>query len=170
MLNIRRINNADTNLIASLSRQTFYDTFHSQNTEEDMQLFLEENFNSHTVRLEINDPENTFLIAENGGVPVGYAKLSEKTGMPKMVGKKAMEICRIYALKDHIGQGVGSSLMHKCIEIAKEKEKQVIWLGVWEHNERAIKFYESKGFTKFGEHEFILGNDAQNDWLMIKEI
>lgn len=41
-----------------------------------------------------------------------------------------------------------------------------LWLGVWERNERAIKFYEKKGFNSFADHIFTLGNDAQRDVLM----
>ena len=118
----------------------------------------------------MNDPENIFIIAEEEDVLVGYAKLSVKSGMLKAVGEKAIEICRIYSVKDKIGRGVGKALVQQCIEIAKEREKKVIWLGVWERNQRAIKFYESHGFEKFDEHIFMLGNDVQNDWLMMRKI
>lgn len=82
----------------------------------------------------------------------------------------ALEIARLYVLKDKIGTGVGKGLMISSIDIAKQKSKQVIWLGVWEKNARAIDFYTKWGFEKFGEQEFLLGNDLQNDWLMKKEL
>ncbi|MEY3918157.1 MAG: Protease synthase and sporulation negative regulatory protein 1, partial [Bacteroidota bacterium] len=41
-----------------------------------------------------------------------------------------------------------------------------IWLGVWEHNPRAIRFYEKQGFVKFDQHIFQLGDDEQTDILM----
>jgi len=61
-------------------------------------------------------------------------------------------------------------MMRKCIDIALEKNYHTIWLGVWEHNQRAIDFYKRWGFKKFDEHDFILGNDVQKDWLMKKLI
>ena len=74
-------------------------------------------------------------------------------------------------LSEHsIGKGVGSALMNKCIDIAREKDYHTVWLGVWEHNHRAIEFYTRWGFEKFAEHDFILGNDVQKDWLMKKDI
>jgi ribosomal protein S18 acetylase RimI-like enzyme len=58
--------------------------------------------------------------------------------------------------------------MQRCIEIARQKNAQVIWLGVWENNQKAISFYTKWRFEKFSEHVFMLGNDAQTDWLMKK--
>ena len=60
--------------------------------------------------------------------------------------------------------------MDECIAIAKAKNRDYIWLGVWERNFKAIKFYERFGFKKFGEHEFVLGDDVQTDWLMALEL
>jgi len=168
MLTIRRT--TDARVIASLSRQTFYDTFHKQNTAEDMKLFLEANFNANAIQQEIDDPGNIFIVAEEGDLPLGYAKLSKDVCRIDGDDVMALEICRLYAVKDSIGKGVGKALMQQCLEIARQEQKDVIWLGVWEHNYRAIKFYESFGFQKFSEHVFMLGNDVQNDWLMRREV
>lgn len=43
-------------------------------------------------------------------------------------------------------------------------------LGVWEHNHRALRFYEKNGFIAFGTHIFQLGNDQQTDILMKKSV
>jgi len=58
--------------------------------------------------------------------------------------------------------------MQHCIEVARQKSARVIWLGVWEKNNKAIAFYTKWGFEKFGEHVFMLGDDPQTDWLMKK--
>ncbi|MGZ3867413.1 MAG: GNAT family N-acetyltransferase, partial [Bacteroidia bacterium] len=81
-------------------------------------------------------------------------------------GKRNIEIERIYVQKKHHDKKAGYAIMQKCIEFAKEKKFEVIWLGVWEKNERALKFYEKVGFEKFGTHNFQLGDDAQNDYLV----
>jgi ribosomal protein S18 acetylase RimI-like enzyme len=60
--------------------------------------------------------------------------------------------------------------MQNCIDKAIELKKEIIWLGVWEKNTKAISFYSKWGFIKFAEHPFVLGDDIQNDWLMKKEI
>ena len=82
----------------------------------------------------------------------------------------ALEVARIYAMSNKVGKGVGSLLMQSCIEIGKQRNKEWLWLGVWEKNQRAIDFYTKWGFTKFDETDFLLGDDIQTDWLMKKRI
>ena len=88
-----------------------------------------------------------------------------------MGADRAIEIARIYAVQTSIGKGVGSALMReKYRDCPCKKVIILVWLGVWEHNRRAIDFYTRWGFEKFAEHDFILGNDVQKDWLMKKQI
>ena len=170
MFQIRKAGANDINLIANLSRQTFYDSFHEQNTADDMAMFLEKNFNDHAIAKEVIDPENIFLIIEDDNLLLGYAKLSIKNKQYDSTEFKYLEISRIYCIKGAIGKGVGKALMLECIKIATSLSMNCIWLGVWEHNARAIEFYKKFGFTKFDEHVFMLGTDSQNDWLMKKNI
>ena len=81
-----------------------------------------------------------------------------------------IEIERIYASKAYLGKHVGKTLMEACLKLAKQGGHNVVWLGVWEHNPRAIAFYEKWGFEKFGSHSFLLGNDLQTDLLMKKNL
>ncbi len=169
-ITFRLANESDVKLIKNISWQTFFDTFHPYNSKEDMELFLKTNFDEETVRNEIRNKQNTFMVAYLKKQVTGYAKLSETGNLPELTALNAIEVSRIYALKEKIGTGVGKALMEQCIRLAKEKNKDVIWLGVWERNQRAIQFYRRWGFEKFGEQLFMLGNDKQNDWLMKKEL
>ncbi|GJH39565.1 hypothetical protein RCZ04_01150 [Capnocytophaga sp. HP1101] len=81
-----------------------------------------------------------------------------------------MEIERIYVLKSFHGSGVGQELYQKAITVAREQAVQYVWLGVWEQNPRAIRFYEKNGFVPFDKHVFVLGNDPQTDILMKKTL
>lgn len=170
MLQIRKAIETDVELVANLSRQTFYDTFHEQNTASDMAKYIDENFNDKTIALEIADPEVTILIVEDEQEPIGYAKLSIKNTPYIIVTDKCVEICRLYCKKDVIGKGIGKYLMDESIKFAIEINMKCVWLGVWEHNIRAINFYHKFGFTKFNEHVFMLGTDRQIDWLMRKNL
>jgi ribosomal protein S18 acetylase RimI-like enzyme len=169
-LSIRQATKEDAILIADLSQQTFYDTFAVDNTKEDMDIFLQKQFTKGRLLLEVGAPENTFLLAYDKEDVVGYVKLREGKH-PKSLGtKNALEIARLYAVTGHIGKGVGKALMQASIDIAKERGKEVIWLGVWDKNLRAISFYQRWGFEKFDEWDFLLGTDVQNDWLMKKQL
>jgi len=69
-------------------------------------------------------------------------------------------------LKEYQGKKVGQLLFDKAIGIALQKNFDYVWLGVWEKNLRAIKFYLRNGFVEFDKHVFKLGNDEQTDTMM----
>jgi diamine N-acetyltransferase len=167
-IQIREATVADAELIAMLSRQTFYDSFAGDNTQADMDKFMNETFTREKLMKEVGAAGNTFLLAYDGDEAVGYVRLRETTNPLLLEGGEALEIARIYAAQTSIGKGVGKAMMERCIDIARQKNYGVIWLGVWEKNARAIAFYTKWGFEKFSEHVFMLGNDAQTDWLMKK--
>jgi diamine N-acetyltransferase len=169
-IEIRFASGEDAALIADMSRQTFYETFAADNTKEDMDKFMNEQFTKEALMKEVGAPGNIFLLAFDAGTPVGYVRMRENNIPPELEDKNAMEIARIYATTNSIGKGVGRALMEKCIAIALELKKTTVWLGVWERNERAIRFYAKWGFEKFADHDFVLGNDRQNDWLMKKKL
>lgn len=160
----------DAALIADMSRKTFYDSFAADNTQEDMDKFLNEQFTREKLIEEVGAPGNIFLLAYDGDEAVGYARMRETPNPVLPDGGPAIEIARIYAVQKSIGKGVGSALMQQCIEKAKELKVRLIWLGVWEKNYKAIAFYSKWGFEQFGEHLFMLGNDPQTDWLMKKTL
>jgi ribosomal protein S18 acetylase RimI-like enzyme len=167
---IRLANREDAILIADMSRQTFYDTFAAANTKADMDLFLKEQFTRGKLMLEVGKPDLTFMIAYDGELPVGYVKLRDGKKPEGIEQQSALEIARLYSVTSMIGKGVGKLLMEKSIEVARAMQKEVVWLGVWEKNQRAIDFYHRFGFEKFSQCNFLLGNDLQRDWLMKKEL
>ena len=169
-ISIRQASEADAALIASLSRETFYDTFIAHNTPEDMALFMDQQFSTSVLMKEVIDLSNLFFIAFHEEEPAGYIKLKPGSHADLTDTDKAIEICRLYARKSMIGKGIGKAMMMYALEHAATTYCQTIWLGVWEHNKRAIDFYHSFGFRKFSEHDFILGKDVQRDWLMRKEV
>lgn len=157
-------------LIADISRQTFYDSFAAANTKEDMDKFLNEQFSREALIKEVETNDGIFFIACEGDEVLGYVRLRDGEYHPQFGNLSSIEIVRIYAIKKAIGKGVGSALIKKCIDTANDLERKIIWLGVWEHNQRAIDFYSKWGFEKFGEHDFVLGTDVQTDWLMKKDL
>jgi ribosomal protein S18 acetylase RimI-like enzyme len=169
-VSIRIAHAEDAELIAGLSRKTFYETFGSVNTRENMDKFMNEQFTREMLMQEVSEPGNIFLLAFDEMTPVGYARLREGKRYPEFETKDSLEIARIYVINTYIGAGIGRELMRQCILTAKAMKKDILWLGVWEKNNRAISFYQHWGFEKFGEHDFILGNDVQKDWLMMKRL
>lgn len=169
-LTLRSATTQDAELIADISRKTFYDTFAQDNTEADMQKFLGEQFTKGRLMLEVGEPQNDFFLAYVDDKVAGYLKLRDGKVPAELKDVPSLEVARLYVLQEFLGKGVGAFLMNVAINTALEKGKEILWLGVWEKNERAIAFYTRYGFQKFGEWDFLLGNDLQKDWLMKKAL
>ena len=165
-MKIRKINIDDLETLRYLSIQTFKETFEEVNTEEDMQKYLDENLSIEKLKSELENPNSEFYFAENNDEILGYLKLNFKDAQTEKLEENHFEIERIYVLKAFLGQKIGQILFDKAIEIGREKNLEYVWLGVWEENHRAIRFYGKNGFEIFGKHDFVLGKDVQTDLLM----
>ena len=162
---IRRATIADAVKLSAISIQTFYDTFINTCTEEDMNTFLKEYFNIKQVKLELNNENDFYYLAELNGKVIGYCRwMEDYTNFPVMKQWKSLELKRIYDLEEFHGKGVAQQLMNFVIQFAQTSQYQVVWLGVWEHNYRAQKFYEKYSFVHSGHtHDFPIGSTAQTD-------
>ncbi len=161
----RRAGLADAKALAALSVQTFYDTFTGTCTEEDMQSFLEDYFNLNQVIKELENDNDRYYLAEVNGKPVGYLRFMEDyDSFPHIKQWKALELKRIYIDKAYHGKGVAQIFMDLILNYAIDNKYQVVWLGVWEYNMKAQKFYQKYGFIDSGHtHDFPIGSTPQTD-------
>lgn len=169
-IHIRRIGIADVAALSAIARQTFYDTFTGTCTEADMQSFLDGFYNETSLGEEIKDPETFCFFAEVAGQPVAYLQFKEDYSHFPLERKwKALELKRIYVLKEFHGKGIAQQLMDHFLNTAAEKKYELVWLGVWEHNLKAQRFYEKYGFENSGHtHDFPIGNTPQTDIWFLK--
>ena len=170
MIQIKIASVKDAELVVELSRRTFYETFAQHNTTENMRIFMEEQYTREKQLAEVGAPGRIFLLAYDNDEPVGYASLRESEPPSGLSQEPAIEIVQLYSDKKMIGKGVGAALMEACLDTARGQGKDWVWLGVWEHNHRAVAFYRKWGFERFGEHVFLVGLDAQTDWWMKKKL
>ena len=165
-IKIRKVMMWDVEDLQSIGRETFSASFGAENSASDMQKYLDENFNTEKVKSELENPDAEFYFAETDQQVVGYLKINCGNAQTETSLKNALEIERIYVLPKYQGQRVGQLLFNKALEIAKSKAMENLWLGVWEKNPKAIRFYEKNGFVAFGQHVFRLGDDIQTDIMM----
>ncbi|WP_353719921.1 GNAT family N-acetyltransferase [Dyadobacter sp. 676] len=156
--------------LRQIARQTFFETFAQHNSESDMQHYLNESFSSEKLARELGRAGSEFYFASHENRVVGYLKINFGSSQTEIQDHNALEIERIYVLQEYQGKKVGQLLYEQAIEIAGQKALDYVWLGVWEKNVRALRFYEKNGFSKFGQHRFKLGNDVQTDILMKKPL
>jgi diamine N-acetyltransferase len=163
---VRRADPADARALAELAARTFYDTFADSNTAEDMQQFLSSTYGEEIQRAEIEEPSMTTLLAEADGTLAGFAQMRVGEAPACVKGPAPMEIKRFYVDKSYHGKGIAQQLMRSCEEVARRENAKTIWLGVWEHNDRAIAFYRKIGFMPVGGQPFLVGTDLQTDLVL----
>ncbi len=166
IIEIRKVTTKDLDQLQKIARQTFYETFASNNTEENMNKYLEEAFSVTKLTSELSDNNAEFYFAILDNNVIGYLKINFGHSQTELQDEKAVEIERIYVLKDYHGKKIGQLLLDKALNIARQKNADYIWLGVWEKNPSAINFYKKNGFLEFDKHIFKLGNDEQADIMM----
>lgn len=166
---INKASPEDLEIIQELGILTFTETFSEDNSEEAMEKYLEESFNTEKIKSELNNSDSIFYIAWEEDDPVGYLKVNSGNAQTELQDNNSLEIERIYVKKSHHGKKVGQLLYDQAVDTAKALQKSYVWLGVWEENLRALQFYRKNGFVEFDKHIFRLGDEEQTD-LMMKKI
>lgn len=161
---------ADVKLLNNFARLSFYEMWKDYNTDEDLDKYMNEFFTEEVLITEINDPNIDYFIALYDNEIAGYCKLKRNYKEGNLPDVPCIELQRMYTTLKTIRKGIGSSLMNHCLAISKHEGFIVMWLGVFEKNFRAIAFYSRFGFTTYGSHDFVLGNDVTTDLLMMKTI
>lgn len=156
----------DTESVARIGRETFYETWRPVNTEEDMQRYLAEAFAAEKIAAELAHEKNTFLVAKSGKEVVGYAKLRRDRTHEVFGDEQAIELERIYVDGRYQDKKIGKALMDECLAIARKEGHAWFWLGVNIDNAKAIAFYKRYGFEIFGIKQFRLGDAVDDDYLM----
>jgi ribosomal protein S18 acetylase RimI-like enzyme len=167
---VRRATAADAPELSQLGATTFRETFEAENTAEDMAGYLAEAFTPERQKAEIRDPSNVMLVAAEGRRLIGYAQLASGPAPRAVRAPSPIELKRFYVSRAWQGRGVAQLLMTSVLQAARAREAETLWLGVWERNPRAIAFYRKYGFERVGEHTFMLGNDAQTDWVLARPL
>jgi ribosomal protein S18 acetylase RimI-like enzyme len=154
---IRRAEVKDAVLLAALGGATNYETYFETDEPEDLAKYIADFFNPKALKIELEDENSTFFIAEINGKAVGYAKLREGNPAECVKGENIVELAKLYVLEKLTRHGVGKILMRKCLDEAKSKGFDALWLSVFHLNARAFEFYKKLGFTQVGETGFYYG-------------
>jgi ribosomal protein S18 acetylase RimI-like enzyme len=165
-LDFRQCKGTDINQLLAISKSTFVNSFEKDNEADDFKAYISSAFNEEVLLTQLRNPDSFFYFVYLDRQVIGYMKLNQKQAQTELRAADAMELERIYVLEAFQGRGYGLRTLVKVQEIALSLQKRFVWLGVWEKNEKAIRFYQRHGFTKFGTHPYYIGTDEQTDWLM----
>ncbi len=167
-INIKKCTLEDSRKLLEISYETFNETFKHQNSPENMNAYLERAFNLKQLEKELSTISSQFFFVYFNNEVAGYLKVNTDDAQSEEMGDEALEIERIYIKSKFQKYGLGKYLLNKAMEIAMERNKKKIWLGVWGKNENAIAFYKKMGFVQTGAHSFYMGDEEQTDFIMTK--
>ncbi|WCT15022.1 GNAT family N-acetyltransferase [Mucilaginibacter jinjuensis] len=167
-INLKKVKPSEVQTLLNVSREMFFTAFAHLNTVDDMALYAAKAFTIEKLSEELSNPDSHFYFAILNENIAGYIKLNTHTAQTEFQDPQALEIERIYVGAKFQNQQIGKQLLQFAIDKAVENKCEYIWLGVWDANHNAIRFYKRHGFQIFSSHEFMLGNDKQTDLLMKK--
>ncbi len=169
-LRIQQCTLASLEELVSLSKNTFSDAFEHLNKPEDYKAYVEKVFTTAAIKNELKTKHTAFYFVYKEDELAGYFKLNQYAAQTDLKGTDSMELERIYVLGSFQGQQIGQWMLSQAKSKALAAEKQFLWLGVWQENTNAVRFYQKHGFKKFGTHPYFIGKDEQTDWLMRCEL
>jgi len=157
---------SDLDELVRISRKTFVDAFEKYNDPSDFEAYITFAFDRRKILSELKNNNSDFYFVYQRESLVGYFKLNRGEAQTDLKMEESIELERIYVLELFQGKNVGQWMLDQAIDFAIKGQKKILWLGVWQKNKRAVKFYERHGFVKFGTHPYYIGQDKQTDWLM----
>lgn len=170
ILSLTECKGEQLDVLLQLSQTTFTETFAHLNEPDDFQSYMDDAFSRKTLGQELKNPNSSFYFVHYKNQLAGYFKLNRGMAQTDIRDEYSLEIERIYVLQEFQGKGIGRWMMLKIKELAENEGKRYLWLGVWQENHEAIRFYETQGFKIFGKHPYFIGKDQQTDWLMRLDI
>jgi ribosomal protein S18 acetylase RimI-like enzyme len=156
--------------LRELAIETYLETFEGTATAEDTDLLLKSAYNENRLLEELYEQGSVLYHAFTGDRLVAFLRMRENPEVEHHLGKNTFELQRLYVQRDFHGKKVADQLMEIACQEAISRKVDWLWLGVWERNFRAQRFYARWGFERFSEHTFWVGNDPQIDWLFRKRI
>jgi len=156
--------------LALLAERTFRAAFEALNTRENMDAHCANAYGEAIQAAELADRGIATFVCDDEGELVGYAQLRWGVAPTCVRAARPAEIQRIYVEQQWHGKGIAQALMSEVLAAARRGDADQVWLGVWEHNPRALAFYQKFGFIKVGHHTFRLGNDPQHDWVLCRGV
>jgi ribosomal protein S18 acetylase RimI-like enzyme len=166
VIRLRRAVPGDAPSLAVLAERTFRETFGTRNSPENMDMHCAKCFGPEIQLREIQDPGIVTTVVVADGDMVGFSQLRIPSAHASVAAKRPAELNRIYVLAEWHGRGAAQDLMRDALANAARDDCDRLWLGVWEHNPKAMAFYRKFGLEVVGTHAFMLGLDRQRDLIM----
>ncbi|KAK4685882.1 diamine N-acetyltransferase, partial [Tremellales sp. Uapishka_1] len=169
---IRPAKPTDAAQISSLISTTWSHFFGYSVSPSDLATYLSTTLSVNQISLDLANPSYnyTVIVPPHSSTIAGVIQLVYDSTEPCLEGRAPIELRRLYVAEEYHGKGIAQLLMEAADAVGREKGCDTIWLGVWENNPRAERFYQKCGYDKRGEHWFMVGESKRRDWVMEKKL
>lgn len=167
---IRPATLSDAAALADLGALVFRHTYGAAIPATILDSYLARAFTPTMIRQALTSNATTYLVAEQNERLLGYSKCAATAAPPCVKAKPAVELVNLYVHPAYQGNGVGRQLLHETIQGVTAQAPTILWLCVWQANQRAVDFYQRFGFTIVGKTEVYVDGVVFDDWVMQKEM
>ncbi len=154
MISIIQANPIHAQIISEIGRISVEEAHRDSCSANDLNQFLEKNYNVEVIQDELKDEKNMYHIIYSDGEAAGFSKIMLNSVHSNIQQTNVTKLDRIYLLANFFNRKLGFELLQFNIELSKKNNQFGIWLFTWVGNERAIKFYQKNGFAIIGSHNF----------------
>jgi len=164
---LRRASTEDAAWLAALGARLFAQAYDGLMDPADIAAYLSDTYAVDKQEAELRARDSAVWIAESSDAePVGFALLRRRALPLPGERREGIELARIYVDREWQGHRLGARLLAICVSEARAWGGELLWLSVWQRNDRAIAFYRHLGLRIVGEQDFVCGSDRQRDYLM----
>jgi ribosomal protein S18 acetylase RimI-like enzyme len=176
---IRRAHAEDADALAAFAASVFA-LGCPETAPADLAAYIAAELPPAAFRALLADPNIIVLLAEISAPPhsappsaaciVAYMVVARSSPHPHLRAATApCEFRKLYVAQSHHGTGLADTLMQTAFAVLQDASPCPVWLSVFSGNARAIVFYKRWGFHIVGPLEFVVGEDRQSDFLMLRE-
>ena len=150
-ISIKKLEAKDAQLLSSVALKAYSDHYLNLWHDEG-KWYTDKYFSVDRLRTELNDANAVFYLAYYSNIPVGFLKLNISAPLQGKEDKTPLELERIYLNKEATGKGVGRKLVELAFVVAKQNNKDLVWLKAMDTSHSSIAFYKKMGFEIFGTY------------------
>ena len=152
----------DAQLLSIIGKAAFLVAHGHSAPKKDIDNYVSQNFNEENFKKELSDVKNEYYLIYSDAKIAGYSKVILNSKNENISSENITLLSRLYLLEAFYGLNLGKELFNFNVNLSKENNQKGIWLAVWVENQRAISFYEKRGFIKVGKFDFKISETHYN--------
>lgn len=157
---------ADVPALAAFASGAFREAYDGLMPAGDIEAYCQTAFDPDKIRDDLRQPHTVFHLLKQGNEIAGYTKLRSDRPRPDLQEWMAIELERIYVGGGNYRKGLGTVLFNHAMDYSRRLGYRMLWLAVWQKNERALSFYKKSGMELFGEQSFTVGSVTNEDFVL----